>query len=596
MRPFPVVLASLLLCSTLFSQSHGSGGSHGSSGGSSTSVARPDAAGFPTTMGASSGSTSSEEGRVEFRSSSILVQVPVIITDNHGNHIHGLDKSDFHIFENGTEQRVSVFEEVNTTASKIQAPTPHPGVFQNLTIAEDQPRNITVIALDTINTPYLDQAEGRRELVRYLANNIDTNQVLALMLMSSHGLNVVQGLTGDPAQLLQGLKKITGETPVMEGISSDAQADVASNDFPQTPINLQLHSSPELAMEQFIEHGDAIAASFQQTQAIEATLNGFMGIAWTLSGIPGRKSLIWATSGFPFILDSPDSVPGGQLSVLYERTMQALTEAQVSIYPVDVAGLVNTNLALDASRHPSPYVGQIPTQRQLNNFVWLQQSSTDTLESFAEMTGGRAFFNTNDLSSSFKRAADDSSSYYLLGYYLNEHNDHAGWRSLKVKVDKKDVEVRARQGFFVTNATLHMALTRTSDLQFALVSPIEGTGVPMAIKWAGVAGTGSSRKAAFVVNLPLSGLTLDSRAPNGLNFDFAVAAYPANGKDAQPAGTFAKRFETSLSETQLASIRAKGVDFHYDLDLAPGKYAVRFVVRDNMTGKVGSVTAPLTVN
>ena len=52
----------------------------------------------------------------------------------------------------------------------------------------------------------------------------------------------------------------------------------------------------------------------------------------------------------------------------------------------------------------------------------------------------------------------------------------------------------------------------------------------------------------------------------------------------------------SLSDAQVASIRNTGVGFNYDLELAPGQYAVRFVVRDNVSGKIGSVTAPLTVN
>jgi hypothetical protein len=198
-----LALASVCLSAAVSSQSHGSGSAGHSSGGNYTGVARPDAEGFPTTMGASSVLTASEEGRIEFRSRSILVQVPVIITDNHGNHVHGLSKTNFHLFEDGKEEPIPVVEEVNTTTAKIVAPVPQPGVFRNLTIAEDQPRNIVVIALDTINTPYLDQAIGRRELVRYLANNIDTNQVLALMIMSSHGLRVVQGLTGDPVNFFR---------------------------------------------------------------------------------------------------------------------------------------------------------------------------------------------------------------------------------------------------------------------------------------------------------------------------------------------------------------------------------------------------------
>src|SRR5262249_50710394 len=135
--------------------------------------------------------------------------------------------------------------------------------------------------------------------------------------------------------------------------------------------------------------------------------------------------------------------------------------------------------------------------RQINNRAWLQQSSLETLNDFAEMTGGKAFYNTNDLATSFRRAADDASSYYLAGYYLDTNNNHPGWRGLKIKLDRKDVEIRARKGFFVTNATVDMAMTRDLDLKYAMETPIEGTGIPVTISWAGVTGDGDNKKATF---------------------------------------------------------------------------------------------------
>jgi hypothetical protein len=282
---------------------------------------------------------------------------------------------------------------------------------------------------------------------------------------------------------------------------------------------------------------------------------------------------------------------------LYERTMGALAEAQISVYPVDVRGLVNTNPIGEASR------SGVPTARQINNRAWLQQSSIDSLNEFADMTGGKAFYNTNDLAASFKRAADDASSYYLLGYYssyyllgyyLDARNDHAGWRQLKVKVDKKDTEVRARKGIFVTNATVHAQLSRNSDMNYALSTPVDGTGVPITVEWAGVVGDGEKKKAVFMARMPPNVLTIDPATQNKIDFEFATVAW--SDKDHKQASSTAQNFAKVLPDAQLASIRASGVSFKNSIELAPGKYTVRFVVRDNFTGKVGSVTAPLTVN
>jgi VWFA-related protein len=540
--------------------------------------------------------TANDEGKIEFRTQTILVQVPVVVADKSGNHIHGMTKDDFHVFENGKEQKISTFEEIVTTNTRIPVIAPKPGEFTNLTLSEQQPRTVTVIALDTVNTPFLDQTYGRRELVKYLAGSLDSGQVLALMIITSHGLKIVQGLTGDPAQLLQVLKKASGETPAMQGVDIDAQADAAVGDVPDIPA-VTPGSDPSAAIAAFVERGDAIYSQFQQQNAIETTMNAFLGIAWSLSGIPGRKSVIWATGSFPFTISSPAAVPGGYLSTLYERTMAALTAAQISVYPVDVRGLVNTSPIGDASRSNSNIRTGPALARQISNRSWLQQSSIDTLNEFADMTGGKAFYNTNDLASSFKRAADDASSYYLAGYYLDTNNNHAGWRQLKIKVDKKDTDVRARKGFFVTNATIHLEATRSSDLSYALTSPIEGTGVPVTLKWLGVSGDGEKKKAEFQVHLPPYSVSIEGlEGQNHLNFDFALAAFADNSKNGKPAITSGKTINASLPETQMATVRANGIGFKNSLELGPGQYTVRVVIRDNVTGKVGSVTAPLTVN
>jgi VWFA-related protein len=119
------------------------------------------------------------------------------------------------------------------------------------------------------------------------------------------------------------------------------------------------------------------------------------------------------------------------LSALYERTVEALTKAQVSVYPVDVRGLVNPVGIADASRRDAP------APEQAGNNIWAFQKGINSLTRFADMTGGNAFANTNDLAACFKRAADDASSYYLVTYYLGQQNNRSGWRTLNVKVEKR---------------------------------------------------------------------------------------------------------------------------------------------------------------
>lgn len=600
--PVIPLLAATLFAST-FAMGQGRGGGSPKGGATTGTMVNPTAnmngniaTGTGTNLNPSIVrlNSASDEPKVEFRSQTVLIQVPVVVTDKSGKHLHGLNKEDFTILENGKAQKVSAFEEVNASAAPLVEPARSAGQFRNLTFDSSQPRNVVVIALDTVNTPFLDQTYGRRELIKYLAKNVDSGQVLALMVITSHGLKIIQGLNGDPVKLAEALKRVSGELPALTGVSADAQESAFTGDSQQLSQAVGAASGNDSvlgSLNSFVEHGDAIEAQFFQQNAIETTMNGFLGIAWSLSGVPGRKSLIWATGGFPFAMDSPSTVPGGYLSLLYERTMLALNDAQISVYPVDVRGLVSNSTVGSASRINAPK--GLDASRQLTNRMWLNQAKIDTLNDFADMTGGKAFYNTNDLAGSFRRAADDAASYYMLSYYLDTKNNKPGWRKLQVKIDKKDTEVRARNGFFVTNATMNPLLSRDRDMVNALHSPIEGTGVPMTVEWVTVASAGDKKKAVFSAHMATGGLSFDEGGRNQLNFEFAAVAYDKDGKE---AGETARNYTPVVPEAQLASVRTNGVSFQNALQLNPGNYTVRFVVRDNVTGKIGSVTAPLTVN
>lgn len=540
----------------------------------------------------------SDEGKLKFRSEITLIQVPVVVTDKNGTHVHGLTKEDFRVSENGKEQKVATFEEFVASNAKISPAPVQPGEYSNLAVSPSaqQTHAVTVIAVDTVNTPYLDQAIGRHELIKFLAKNIDTSQILALMIITSHGVKVVQGLTGDPEQLAQVLKKVGGEMPVNQGTSVDNQANAASGDIPVVVDSSASNNVTAMMaqVQQMEDYTDTLAGQFQQARAIEITIRSFLGIAWALSGVPGRKSIIWATSGFPFVISSPDVVPGN-MGPLYERTMKALTDGQISVYPVDVRGIITRG---EGEATPQGLLNRAGSTSlaQMNNRVWLLSNTIQSLNEFADMTGGKAFYNSNDLAGSFKRAADDSSSYYLVGYYLDTKNNHAGWRQLKVGVEKKDVEVRARKGFFVTKATIDPDSTRDYDLHSALASPIEATGVPVTLKWTGISGEGDKKKAAFLIQIPANGVSIEGGDQPRLSFDVAVTAYRINGKTDQPVLSVGQKVDTAVSPQQLAMVRAKGVSVSKDLALGPGEYSVRLVIRDSATGKIGSVTAPLTVN
>jgi len=545
-----------------------------------------------------------DDMKVEFSSSTVLVQVPVVVTDKSGAHIHNLNKEDFVVQENGKEQKINTFEEITPVKVALPSPPAKPKEFSNLSVDPSQPRTLSIIAIDSINTPYLDQAYGRRQLIKYLSENLDPGQTIGLVMIGAKGVRVLQSLTSDPAQLIAAVKKVRGEMPAMQGYDTEARVAAAGQSAFDTPSSNSVpiggfagdsDAIPQIdiagQLQDFVLKGDAIAGAYQQNLAIETTLRAFLQISNYVSGIPGRKALIWATGSFPFTIDSPSTVPGGQLTALYERTMAALNQSQLSVYPVDIRGLVANSVAGDATYSGGKFGPQMTNAAVGRS--WLQASSLDTLRDFAAMTGGRAFYNTEDLAGSFHRAAEDASSYYLLGYYLDTHNDKPGWRQLKVKVNKPGVEVRARSGFFVSNATMNVAAGRAFDEQLALESPIDATSIPITLHWLDITPDGEKRKVGFSIAVAKDGIFIDESALNRFSIDLAAVVTDDKGGN---AGNFSQPLQGTIKPEAMVVVKTQGISYHNLIEVAPGKYTVHMMVRDNLSGKIGSVSAPLTVN
>ena len=522
--------------------------------------------------------------QLEFKSQTSLVQVPVVVTDKAGVHIHRLTKGDFKILEDGKVQSIAGFEEIIPDKSVVPSPNRPAGTFTNLTADESKPRSVTVMVLDKVNTPFLSQAYARAQLIKYLANHLDLSQPLGLMAIGSQGVTVLSGLNSDPATLIAALKKASGETSQMEQFSNDAQAIASSGDPPSGLMGgIRPGDPPELIVRKFILKQDAVDATYGQARAIETTLQAFLSIAWSLSGIPGRKSLVWATGGFPFYLDSFASVPGDNgLRLLYERALKALNDAQISVYPLDARGLVTNPM------YGGDFAGSLVSEDAPD---LLRESTQNSLKNFARMTGGVAYYGNNDLAGAFNRAAEDSSSYYLLSYYFDHRNNKPGWRQLQVAVSRKDAEVHARAGYLVSDVAVNPDLTHKADIEFALNSPFESTGIPVTARWEGFHADGAKKKVGFTLQVPATDL-INEADKNRYDLEFFAQAT----NQGAPAGSAGQSIKGAVRPDALAKLKADGIFYTNALELPPGKYQVRFVVRDNLSGRLGSVIVPLTVN
>jgi len=550
-----------------------------------------------------------DSSEVKFTARSELVLIPTLVTDKSGNHITGLKKEDFTVLENGAEQKVATFEEITSDAQRMTRPR-NPNEFSNSLAGGSTNRRITLIVLDFINTKFADQAYARQDLLKYLTQSVDQHEPTALYTLTRNGIQVIHDFTTDPRVLVAALHKVKGDPVQM--VDSDEDVDAMSGTATAAAPGgggakgsggskgSDSVASEVQNLQAMLQESALNFQSFEQRVAITYTLDGMQQVAQTLAGFPGRKSLIWASGGFPFSVsdNTMQLAPAGRDTLsdvlpLYEHTWQLLNDAQIALYPVDVKGLQNTSMpSISAPTTSASMRNPGQTYRRLS---WRQMDTQGTFQTFASMTGGRAYYNSNDLVKGFRDAVNDSAEYYMLGYYLDRSQTKSGWRRLAVKVKRDRVEVRARSGFFVTNATVDPENSRNSDISSALQSPLDYSSLALVAIWDKIEpGKDPGKKRVnYEIHVAPDAALIDSADHNHVVMDFVALAKTPEGKPVDhPTG---QKIDVHLALERLPAIRQQGVAYSGALDLAPGEYAVRFVVRDDLSGRIGSVAAPLKV-
>jgi VWFA-related protein len=550
---------------------------------------------------------------VKFTARAELVLVPTLVTDKSGNHILGLKKEDFTVLENGAEQKVATFEEITSDPHRLSRPR-NPDEFSNSLPGGSSNRRVTLIVLDFINTPFMAQAAARQDLLQYLTQSVDQREPAALYTLNRSGIHVIHDFTTDPRILVAALHKVKGDAYEMvdseeevEDITGTASPDGSADETsgagsPNGGSSKGAGSSKGSAsvaseaqkLQTMMEDAELNFQSFEQRLAITYTLQAMQQVSQALAGFPGRKSLIWASGGFPFSVsdNTMQLAPAGRDSLadvlpMYEHTWQLLNDAQIALYPVDVKGLQVVTMPSASVRNPG--------KNYARHMSWKQLDTQSTLQTFASMTGGRAYYNSNDLAKGFRDAVNDSAEYYMLGYYLDRSKTKSGWRKLAVKVKREHVEVRARSGFFVTDATVDPENSRNSDLSSALQSPLDFTSLMMTARWAKVElGKDPGKKRLnYQIHLAPDAALIDGADNNHVVLEFIAQAKTPEGKPADhPVG---QRIENHLTAENAAAVHQIGIDYKGAVDLAPGEYTIRFIVRDDLSGRVGSVAAPLKV-
>lgn len=499
-----------------------------------------------------------------FRASTRLVTIDALVHRRNGEPVRDLTAADFKLFEDGKLQTIAFFEVVAARGPATRsAPEPpvaatEPGTFTNRPNGA-APSAATVVLFDRLNSGELDQIRARAEIIRFLGQ-VRTDQRIALYVLESEAIRVLHDFTHDSESLVRTMAAFRARASAERAIADEAPPPFAATGIAQ----LDAEMAQWLA-----ETNQAIDAALTKRRG-EITLAAIESIAGHLSGIPGRKNLVWVSSAFPMVIT--DKLGPQTLSAEMTRTVRAVNNANLSIYPIDVRGLVAPNQGPQATASFQRIGrGGPPPPQPVSAMV---EPAIDTMKELAERTGGRAFFNSNAIGQAIERAIDDARVTYLIGYYPTNSSWDGKFRKLRVTVNTPDVDVRHRSGYLALPAAPRNERTMTDLAR----SSLESTGIGLTVALDGR--TLTIRVDPSAISLRPSGEFFEA------TLDILIAQTTKNGDLVKDLD---KKLDLRLTRAQRDDLLREGFTMTRTVERRPDAQSLRVVVRDTPTGVAGSV-------
>jgi VWFA-related protein len=546
---------------------------------------------------------SAEEPAITIRANTRLVMVDVVVMDKAGQPVTGLKPEDFTVEENGKKQKVSIFVPPGAS-NRTPAPQP-PGILSN------RPEDIVpsgvpmVLLLDAANSSFSNQAYARTQMLKYVADHAQGRPMAILTL--SDRLRVLQEFTSDPQALLAAIKNYTPESPILQRASAPT-SDVGVVTGPNGGVIFD----PSQGVRDFVN----IQIGYNLERRTLITLDAMRSLVWMLGGLPGRKNVVWLTADLPFDLVPEDRnvsdaelladlpAQGGQRSVgvnaagslaaeqrnLYaDQIRQAesqLASAGVAIYPVDLRGLVS---GMENSASRGGQVSTNPTAvsdgalRTTGNMV----ATHGTMEEVARETGGKAYINENEIKEGIALAVADEKASYSLGYYPENKKWDGKMRSIKVRVDKGDIQLRYRKGYFAIEPGPIPNHNYEQDVFSALAVDAPATQVSFRAQ----AKETDPGKVRVVFLVDANTLTAEDAGGNKkMSVNFYATVWGAGDKNlAAHRVTVDKAFDAETYK----QILDKGMMVPIDMEVPGGAKEYRLAVLDSKTGYIGTVSGPV---
>jgi VWFA-related protein len=525
---------------------------------------------------------------VTFKTETKLVVVNVSVKDKSGKPVTTLKKEDIEIYEDGVKQDLAVFE-LEQLSNDVLAPVaaipstpvtleervervPTAPVGQAVTTAaattavRHQDKRLVALFFDFSNMPQADQLRAKDAAVDFITKQMTSSDLVSIMAYGNR-FDVLEDFTDDRDRLLSRLQKMaTGEGTGLAdaaAISTDEGDDSGTFTADDTEFNIFNTDRKLTALE-------------------DATKK--------LAAYPEKKALIYFASGL--------TLTGLENQSQLRATVNAAVRANVSFYPVDARGLAASSPVGDASTSSGRGTGAFTGSKQAGQRSSLT-GSQDTLYTLASDTGGKALVDSNDLAMGIRQAQQDISSYYILGYYSKNSAEDGKFRKLQVKLASKELQSSTkldfRNGYYAGKVFAKFtAGDKERQLEEALTLGDPVSELPLALEVDYFRVARDRYLVPISVKIPGSVLVLAKKGgKQSTDFDFIgqVREQPSG----RLAGGVRDNIPVKLSDADVSQLEHRHLQYDAGLTLPPGKYNLRFLARENQTGKMGTFETDFVV-
>lgn len=529
------------------------------------------------------------------------VRVPVEVVAN-GEPVRGLNRNNFEIYDGRHRQKLESFDAIDLREVKSATPPP--------TVLPPAARRHFLLLFDLTYSEPFSILKARDAAMKLVHDRFNPSDLVGVATYSfSRGPQIALNFTSDRRQIDEAIRTLA--LPQLMPEPPDPLHLLLKSELPNqilgsgTPTSMTgMH---QIAQAYYYNYLETILNQEQranrQTEANEAIsfAQSLSDTARSLAGVPGRKYVVYLSEGFggnvlsgsemslqtrsyleqgqTWKVDQQQTMGNGRVQDQVERMLDAFRRSDCVIEAVDIGGL-RTGQSTESGRWASQ------TQRA---------NGDATLFLMAHDTGGELFERYNDLGQAMQQMLDRTSEIYLLTFTPAHLKPDGSYHRIRVKLvgGPSGARVVARPGYYAPKPYLAMNAVERRLVNASLIvgGKEEGT-LPVSILAAPFPLRGVDHRAYVPVLIEMKGRPLLSGVtqPDAIIQIYAYALDPEGQIDDYRV----QELRVNLKKMGKA-VDQMGLKFFGHLDLAPGRYSIRVLVRNAETGALALKAVPLNV-